>query len=158
MNEIGLSAAVVEWLEEYVQKPHGIQVACTVNGTDERIDGDLRTILFRNIRELVINVIKHAQAGHVAIDLNFERDRTQIVVRDDGIGFDVDAASTSKVKDGGFGIFTVQERMADMGGSFDITSQDGQGTDAQQVELGQAQRLDVIVVKLGDQKPFGRPL
>ncbi len=130
LNEIGLSAAVSEWLEEHVGKRHGIKAECTVSATEKQLDTNLRSILFRNTRELVTNVIKHAQATEVKISISQENDNMNIIVRDDGIGFDADAGLTASNNETGFGLFSIRERMTDLGGSLKIISKPGKGTEA----------------------------
>ncbi len=94
------------------------------------MDDDLRTILFRSVRELVTNVIKHSRATRVNLRVNQDHDRVKVSVRDDGAGFDADAKSQSLKVEGGFGLFSIKERMADLGGSLEIVSEPGQGTEA----------------------------
>jgi len=130
LNEIGLSAAIHEWLTKYVEKRYEIQTECPVNDTEEQLDDNLRSILFRNTRELAINVIKHAQATHVKISVLQEDNHIKITVRDDGIGFDAGALSPSLNTKSGFGLFSIKERMVDLGGSLEFVSEPGQGTEA----------------------------
>jgi PAS domain S-box-containing protein len=130
LNEIGLSAAISEWLEEHIKKRYDISAECIFNGPDEQLDETLRSILFRNIRELVTNVIKHSQAAQIKIKIHQAKDHINIIVSDDGIGFDADAMSQSLNSEGGFGLFSIRERMADMGGYLEIKSEPGQGTEA----------------------------
>ena len=77
-----------------------------------------------------INAIKHAQAAKVKISVLQDENQIKIIVRDDGIGFQPGADSTSSDTGSGFGLFSVKERMADMGGSLEILSEPGQGTEA----------------------------
>jgi PAS domain S-box-containing protein len=130
LNEIGLSAAISEWLEEQVEKKYALKAECMVSGSEGPMDDDLRAILFRSVRELVTNVIKHARASRVNIRVNQDPDRVKVSVRDDGAGFDVNAKSQSLKADAGFGLFSIKERMADLGGSLEIISEPGQGTEA----------------------------
>jgi len=128
LNEIGLFAAISEWLEEQVEKRYALKAECIVSGSEEPMDNDVSAILFRSVRELVTNVIKHARATRVNIKVNQDHDRVKIIVRDDGAGFD--AISQSLKAEGGFGIFSIEEQMADLGGSLEIVSEPGQGTEA----------------------------
>jgi PAS domain S-box-containing protein len=130
LNEIGLSAAITEWLEEHVEKRYKINAECIGNGPEETLDKALSAILFRNVRELVTNVIKHSQATHVRIIVKQDNNRVTIIVSDDGIGFDVDNTTENLNSRGGFGLFSIKERMTDMGGSLEIISESGQGTEA----------------------------
>jgi PAS domain S-box-containing protein len=129
LNEIGLSAAIQEWLKKHVTERFGIKAECTVEGPERQLDNQLRAILFRNSRELVINAIKHAQATQVKVSVLLEENQIIIIVRDDGIGFEAGADSTSSDTGSGFGLFSVKERMVDMGGSLEILSEPGQGSE-----------------------------
>jgi two-component system sensor histidine kinase EvgS len=130
LNEIGLSAAISEWLEEKVGKRYALKAECIVSVSEEPMDDDVRAILFRSVRELVANVIKHARATRVNIRVNQDNDRVKVIVRDDGAGFDANTISQSIKTEGGFGLFSIKERMADLGGSLEIISEPGKGTEA----------------------------
>jgi PAS domain S-box-containing protein len=128
LNEIGLSAAIREWLEEQVEKRQGIQTECIDNGPELKLEQDLRAILFRCVRELLTNVVKHAQATRVKVHVNRVNDLLEIIISDNGCGFDAGATEQFLTPKGGFGLFSVRERMADFGGAAEISSEPGQGT------------------------------
>ena len=130
MNELGLGAALREWLEDQVGKKHGLQTEFIYDGKRFPLDDDMRAILFRCTRELLTNVVKHAQARQVTVRLERAGTLVRIVVEDDGIGFDADAIPETMEREGGFGLFSIQERMADLGGSLEIRSRPGQGCTA----------------------------
>jgi len=133
MHEIGLSSAVSEWLELQVESRHGLKTEFIDNIPDDRrkkMDTDIRTILFRNVRELVVNVVKHARANKVSVRLEDRSPSIRIIVEDDGIGFDPGAATQAGSKTGGFGLFSIQELMADLRGSLRIVSEPGKGCTA----------------------------
>ncbi len=130
LNEIGLSAAISEWLEEQVEKRYTLKAECIVSDSEEPMDDDVSAILFRSVRELVTNVIKYARATRVDIRVNQDNDRVKVIVRDDGAGFNANAIRQSIKIEGGFGLFSIKERMADLGGSLEIVSEPGQGTEA----------------------------
>ena len=126
INEIGLEAAISDWMETQVASRHGLRTGFTAGELNLSLDDGTRTILFRNVRELLTNVVKHSRAKEVFVRMEIEQDTLRIVVKDDGVGFDVhDAKSTSR--EGGFGLFSIRERMADLGGSLEIESEPGLG-------------------------------
>jgi len=127
MNEIGLAAAISEWLEEQIQKRHGLKTEFIDECGRVRLDADVRAILFRSVRELLTNVVKHAKASQVNVCLKCMGDYLEIVVRDDGVGFDY-TAEYSKM--GQFGLFSIRERISDLGGSFEVESEPGKGCKA----------------------------
>lgn len=130
MNKDGLGAALSEWLENQVEGRFGLKTAVYDHIRDEhrkKLDEDMRVLLFRSVKELVNNVVKHARAGKVDIYLSEEDADLKIVVADDGVGFDPEAESKKIKKVGGFGLFSIQERMSNLGGSFEIQSEPGKG-------------------------------
>jgi PAS domain S-box-containing protein len=130
LNELGLSAAISEWLEEQIGKRHGLQTEFIDKIGDEfrmTLDENVRALLFRNVREVLTNVVKHARAHKVIVSLTVNDTVANIVVEDDGVGCDLDTEVRKPGQSGGFGLFSVQERMADLGGSVDIWSAPGKG-------------------------------
>ena len=130
MNEIGLGAAVSEWLREHVEKRHGLKTEFADACGDVSMDDDIRAMLFRSVRELLANVVKHARANRVRVDLSQEDAYLRITVWDDGIGFDPETVSGMIGHEGGFGLFSVRERMSDLGGALEIVSEPGNGCQA----------------------------
>ena len=86
--------------------------------------------MFRNVRELLVNAVKHARANKVSVRLEDRNKSIRIVVEDDGIGFDPRAATQADSKTGGFGLFSIEELMADLGGNMKIVSEPGKGCTA----------------------------
>ena len=130
MNEIGLAAAISEWLEEQIEKRYGLKTELIDDGRKKPLDDDMRAILFRNVRELLTNVVKHAYANQVSVSMENTDGFLKIVVQDDGIGFDYDSEFQAVKSESGFGLFSVQERMSDLGGSLEIVSEPGKGCTA----------------------------
>jgi signal transduction histidine kinase len=124
LSEIGLVAAV-ESLAEGIQKTHGIRITIADDGRLKQADRETRYILFRIVRELLMNIVKHAKASTVKICLAGNEDAMHIAVEDNGIGFD---AVTSVGRDSGFGLFTIRERLKRLGGYCAIDSRSGFGT------------------------------
>jgi signal transduction histidine kinase len=77
------------------------------------------------VRELLQNVVKHSQAHQVVIEIACGATSIDLSVRDDGVGFDPEAVAAGKT---GFGLFSIRERMASLGGSLSIQSAPGQGS------------------------------
>jgi len=127
LNEIGLFAATSDWLEEQIELKHGI--TATVTGDDQvfPLEENVRFLLFRSIRELLMNAVKHAKASMVEVVIKKYKDSLLITVQDDGIGFSF-FPGMLRLKDQRFGLFSIQERMTDNGGSLDIESAPGKGT------------------------------
>jgi PAS domain S-box-containing protein len=127
LNEFGLAAAITEWKEQTCKPSHGLEIEVIDQLEIDFVSLDLRAIIFRNVRELLINVIKHAKATVVVITLEEKSGRYLITVKDDGIGFMADEQAGNVSVDGGFGLFSIQERMIDIGGELIINSKPQQG-------------------------------
>jgi PAS domain S-box-containing protein len=123
LSEIGFKAAV-ESLAGGIDAVYGIPVTIKDDGRSDLIGEDVRSPLFRCVRELLMNAVKHSRAKVVAVSLERDNDRIRITVADDGAGFDASTAG----KRSGFGLFSIRERMKKLGGSCEIESMPGSGT------------------------------
>jgi two-component system sensor histidine kinase ComP len=86
-------------------------------------------LFLKAIREILVNVIKHAKAQIVEVCIRTEADDIIVEIKDDGIGFDVPAVPRiSSTNQQGLGIFTIRERLSHLKGHFSIASKPGQGT------------------------------
>ena len=91
--------------------------------------GHTKTLLYRVVRELLINVAKHAHASKIVIDLHRQGQTLIIEVNDDGDGFEVShLEQRTESHSQGFGLFSIRESLHHIGGRFDIQSCAGQGT------------------------------
>ena len=120
LHDVGLVAAA-EWLAESKQRRYGLVVH--VAKTEELVlDEATRVTLFRALRELLVNVAKHASIGEARVRIWRNRDVARVSVEDSGIGFDPEARHQ------GFGLLALRERVVQMGGSVEIESAIGNGT------------------------------
>jgi PAS domain S-box-containing protein len=87
---------------------------------------EARVTLYRGVRELLVNAIKYAQAHRITVAVRHPGARLEIEVTDDGVGFDPAALPPPGVE-GGFGLFNLRERLAQIDGTFAIASAPGQG-------------------------------
>ncbi len=85
----------------------------------------METILFRVIQEAVYNIAKHAQAKNASISLHFKKSVIEVHVRDDGKGFDVEEAISSKDRPRGLGLLGMKERVEFINGTLSIRSRPG---------------------------------
>jgi signal transduction histidine kinase len=122
--ELGLKDAV-EDLADGFGKTYGIRVVVEDDGHPKPIDDNARYLLFRCVRELLVNVVKHSKADTVKISLTRANDNFQIIIADNGIGFDT-VSATGKNKR--FGLFTIRDRMRRLGGHCEIETERGVGT------------------------------
>jgi signal transduction histidine kinase len=128
LYELGFEAAVAEWLTVRIQKEHGIATEFEDDEQPKPLDDDTRTVLFRDVRELLTNVVKHAQAKKVKVSIRKVGSRIHVSVEDDGRGFDPKKVAATAAKAGEFGLFSIRERLKQLGGTIEIESGSGHGT------------------------------
>jgi signal transduction histidine kinase len=124
LREVGLEAALAG-LADPMRHQFGYEVSLEDDGLPKPLDADVRGMLFRAVRELLVNVGKHAKASRVRIELRREGPRASITVADDGEGFD---AAKALAGQSGFGLFSIRERLTYLRGEMVILSTLGQGT------------------------------
>ncbi len=124
LYELGLGAAI-EWLGEQFQARYGISCRVVTDQGEAPVNIEIEIILFQALRELLVNVVKHANASRVIVKLRRLDDRLSLQVYDDGDGFDAAAVLTGSGS-GGFGLFNIRERLQLLGATFEIES--GTGT------------------------------
>jgi len=128
LYELGLEAAIREWLNEEVQQKHGIKTEFEDDSQPKPLDDNVCALLYRSVRELLVNVIKHANAQHVKVSVCKEKNNIRINVIDDGSGFISGVENFTSKRAGGFGLFSIRERLSYLGGSIEIDSKPSQGT------------------------------
>ena len=116
-------APAIEWLAADFAKRGTVRCRLDVSGSFALPDLQ-STAVFRVVQESLTNVTRHAQAREVVISLHSSGQQLQVVVRDDGIGFDTAAVGKGQ----GFGLFGMRERLLALGGRLRIASAPGQGT------------------------------
>ena len=127
--ETGLTAALQSLAEE-IQTKHGLICTAKIELTSRRLKDEVQEVLFRAVRELLLNVVKHARASRAKIALTCSPDFVVIEVCDDGQGFDRHKSALSNLSIGRFGLFSVRARLAQLGGNLRIFSRVGKGTRA----------------------------
>jgi PAS domain S-box-containing protein len=129
LYELGLKAAL-EWLAESLRKQSGLQVeVVALGGSDRMLDADRRGLLFRTCSELLLNVVKHAQAEHARVTIHIESDLVRAEISDDGLGFDpVLLHEGFDPSERGFGLFSIREQLQHYCGMFEIDSSPNQGS------------------------------
>ncbi|MGA2916853.1 MAG: response regulator [Sedimentisphaerales bacterium] len=122
---LGFEPAIEELAENFCQEQK-LKVFFESSDEPKPLTDPVKILLYRSIRELLINIAKHAEAKTVQITLSKDRNSIKIIVEDDGKGFDSKPGDLTK----GFGLFSVHERLAHIGGTLDIQSETGKGTKA----------------------------
>jgi signal transduction histidine kinase len=127
LYELGLDAAL-EWLTEQVQKDDGISTRFISDSRTDHLDDDVRVLLFQAVNELLVNVVKHAQAQNVEVSIRRGGANLKIEVGDDGVGFQMPRMGPHLRERCGFGLFSIRERLRPYGGVLEVQSEPGAGT------------------------------
>ncbi len=127
LETLGLPAALRWYLSRQGERT-GLKIQFHVDTLPGRLPGEVEIGCFRIVQEALTNVIRHAQAQHVTIDLRQEETALRLWIKDDGVGFDVDAARDRSVANGNWGIVGMQERAHLAGGNLCIESTAQHGT------------------------------
>jgi two-component system sensor histidine kinase UhpB len=126
LDTLGLEAAL-RWLADQHQQRIGIEVRVVGHLTGAPLPPDLSIACFRVVQEALTNVVRHASARHVWIELSQAESGLELVVRDDGVGFDVVAAQEQAARRGSLGLLGMRERAAALGGSCEAGRAPGGG-------------------------------
>ncbi len=126
LHQLGLVAAL-EWLAEEMLRSYGLTVLVRDDGQDKPLSQVSGYMLFRIVRELLINVAKHAGVKRAEVSLEAIEGNLVLSVADDGTGFDARKRVVPSAG-GGFGLFSVRERIGHIGGEVQIDSRPGDGT------------------------------
>jgi signal transduction histidine kinase len=124
LDDKGLVAAIRRHVSDFT-KAFGVVVDLRVDGVPRRMAPLAQSTMYRIVQEALTNVARHAEARVVAVMLKHESTVLELVIRDDGVGFDP-AAALSEAS--GLGLHGMQERVALLGGSVQIVSRPGHGT------------------------------
>jgi signal transduction histidine kinase len=127
LDDLGLVAALRSHLDRQA-KVGNLIPHFDAGEAPRRVAPDLETACFRVAQEAITNVLRHAKAKHLWVRLYTADGRLALSVRDDGAGFDLDAARRRAVIGGNLGVVGMEERVALAGGAFEMRTAPGQGT------------------------------
>lgn len=128
LYEVGLDAAVESWLGQHIQKDSGLQYKLVSEPSPLKPEVETSVVLFGVIRELLANIVKHADANIVQVHIQESDQTIKVSIEDDGVGFELSKLDLAMKETGGFGLFNVREKVEYLDGSFEIKSKPGQGT------------------------------
>jgi signal transduction histidine kinase len=128
LDDFGLRPAL-RWLLDQHTRTTGRPVTFDASSFTHKPAPALETACFRIAQESLTNITRHSQAKQVSVALHSEEDSFTLVVRDDGVGFEVAPARARAVRGGSLGLLGQQERAALVGGRVEIVSAPGSGTE-----------------------------
>lgn len=117
----------LEWLARQMKSSYNLDVELTHRDNRRSVDRSLQVLIFRSVRELLFNTVKHAGVSEASLTVEGDGDHLRVTVKDDGEGFDTDALGTGN---GGRGLISVRDRIEMIGGTFQVDSAPGEGTRA----------------------------
>ena len=128
LDDLGLPAAL-RWYAGSIQERYPLVVKVDFSGSEQPLDDAAKIATYRIVQEALNNIIKHADAKNVLIDLTFEENGMRVKIQDDGCGFDPEQLmKTQSSHRPTLGLAGMQERAALLGGSVNIKSSPGRGT------------------------------
>src|SRR5438876_6828494 len=122
LDQLGLPAAV-EWLAQDFSRRTGLHCRTAISPTDGAISNELATALFRIVQEALTNVLRHAGATRVDIELGVKSDCVMLEINDDGSGI-----TEAGMGPGSLGILGMRERAAALGGVMEVAPRSNGGT------------------------------
>jgi two-component system, chemotaxis family, sensor kinase Cph1 len=122
LYELGLVPAL-DSLGDEIRRIFGLKVTVIDDGLPKPLSQEARSILYRAVRELLINVAKHAHTDTASVESERDGERIIVQISDGGAGFDPAAAPGR-----GLGLFSVRERLFLIGGTTEVNSTPGKGT------------------------------
>jgi two-component system sensor histidine kinase DegS len=128
LDDLGLVPTLRKFVAEFGER-NGVSAHLRVVGEEIRVGGGIEQTLFRIIQEALNNARKHAKASNVEVVVTFLPSQITAVVRDDGVGMDVEATEARMDRTRHFGLLTMRERADGDKGKLEIRSQIGKGTE-----------------------------
>src|SRR5882757_1502792 len=125
LYELGLEPAL-KWLSVYMRGKDNLQVELHVAADESGIDIDLRVLVFKVIRELLRNVVRHSGVQAATVTITRNRDELRAVVEDRGVGFEWQL-SLFEPREHGFGLWSVADRVRDAAGEMTVETGPGRG-------------------------------
>ena len=122
LSKFGLISALSE-IKQTLESTNKLKVNITTHGIDSRLNSSLEITLYRAVQELIGNIIKHANAKNISIELTRSNENLNLIIEDDGIGFD----PTNK-KGNGIGLKNLNSKIDSLNGIISIDSRIGDGT------------------------------
>jgi signal transduction histidine kinase len=127
LYELGLEAAI-EREADLTQDKFGFKTKVTSSGQNYSLPTDVQVVLFKSVQELLLNAAKHGDARNVSILITRSESSYKLTLEDDGRGFDVSVVANPPDNRAAFGLFSIKERLAHLGGMMTIESNSGKGT------------------------------
>jgi PAS domain S-box-containing protein len=128
LEELGITATI-SWFCRQFQKIYShIHLEKQIEIEEQELPDSLKTVMFRILQEAFMNIARHSKASLVRLSLVKKNESIELVIQDNGLGFDVEDGFRIENSGRGFGLASMKERAELSGGSFAIRSREGKGT------------------------------
>jgi signal transduction histidine kinase len=128
LDDLGLEPTL-RWCTKRQAALAGLHAEVRADPLEQRLDSMIETACFRVAQEALTNVVKHAKARTVVVELTTNNEQLHLSVCDDGVGFDVASVRELAVRGASLGLLSMEERSTLAGGGLDYHSLPGRGTE-----------------------------
>jgi PAS domain S-box-containing protein len=128
LDDLGITSTISWFCREFENVYRGISIEKRIEIEENNVPEPLKIVIFRILQEAMNNVAKYGKADLIRISLVEKGTAVEIVIEDNGQGFDVHQARTPKGPQGGFGMTSMKERTELAGGTLSVESNPGAGT------------------------------
>ena len=129
LDELGILATINWYFRKIQGTNHDISIEQDITIEEDDIPVYLRISMYRLLQEALGNIVKHSRADKVLISLKKKKDVIELVIKDNGIGFDLASVLSVEKHKRGFGLGSMKERITLAGGTFFLNSAGGRGTE-----------------------------
>lgn len=126
LDDLGLKAALEWYVKRQIDRSE-LEIKLKLVDIDHRFQPDVETGCFRIVQEAVTNTLRHSQASHIWIHVKQISNHVRLLVKDNGIGFDIDAVRSRSGRSEGFGLTSIRERVELLRGALIVRSRPGGG-------------------------------
>ncbi|MFW6139497.1 MAG: MASE3 domain-containing protein [Spirochaetota bacterium] len=131
LDHLGIRAAVESFCEEFQEVYSHIQVVQHIDVSEEQVPEQLKIVIYRIIQEAFSNIAKYSRADLVQVFLKNIDSHLELLIKDNGVGFNPDMVFTAVDPGGGVGLVSMRERAQHAGGHFEVSSSPGKGVTIQ---------------------------
>jgi PAS domain S-box-containing protein len=127
LDQLGLVPSLRWHIDQHAQRSR-LNIQFRTGNIEQRFPVDIEIACFRVVQEALTNIIRHAHATEVIVSLSMEHDALSVEVSDNGVGFEIDSITVEPGSARGFGLMSMEERVALLDGTFEMFSIMNKGT------------------------------
>lgn len=127
LDDLGLVPALRKFTQDFEEKTR-VHTVFELTGKEIRLPSAMEAAIYRMVQEAFSNVLKHANASHVSLDISYTQQVITLTIQDNGVGFMVEATDRQNTRNARFGLVGMKERVELIEGRMIIDSKPGQGT------------------------------